>query len=101
MIAEPVEQIRQRANHWISVLSQGEMIAGQSTVGGGSLPEETLPTFLVALNVRSPNRVLSKLRLTQPAVIARLQGDRLVLDPRTVLVEQEPALLGSLMQAIH
>ena len=100
MIAEPAEQIRQRAFRWIDVLGQGEVIAGQATVGGGSLPEETLPTFLVALNVRSPNRVLAKLRAAQPAVIARLQDDRLVLDPRTVLIEQESALIGSVLQAL-
>ena len=101
MIAEPVEQIRQRAYRWIDVLGQGEVIAGQSTVGGGSLPGETLPTCLVALNVRNPNRVLAKLRAAQPAVIARFQDDRLVLDPRTVLVEQESTLLGSLLQTLH
>lgn len=101
MISEPVEQIRQRADRWVNVLGQGEVIAGQSTVGGGSLPEETLPTFLVALNVRGPNRVLTTLHAAQPAVIARLQDDRLVLDPRTVLAEQESALLGSLLQVLH
>jgi L-seryl-tRNA(Ser) seleniumtransferase len=101
MISEPVEQIRQRANRWVKVLGQGEVIAGQSTVGGGSLPEETLPTFLVALNVHSPNRALTTLRAAQPAVIARLQDDRLVLDPRTVMAEQESALLGSLLQVLH
>ena len=101
MIAEPVEQIRQRAYRWIDVLGQGEVIAGQSTVGGGSLPGETLPTCLVALNVRNPNRILAKLRAAQPAVIARFQDDRLVLDPRTVLVEQESTLLGNLLQTLH
>lgn len=100
MIAEPVEQIHQRALHWISILGQGEAIPGQSTVGGGSLPEETLPTFLVALNVRSPNRTLARLRAAQPAIIARLQDDYLVLDPRTVLAEQESTLLESLLNIL-
>jgi L-seryl-tRNA(Ser) seleniumtransferase len=101
MIAEPPDHIRQRALRWVDILGQGEVIPGQSTVGGGSLPEETLPTFLVAVTVPSPNRVLAILRVTRPAVIARLQDDRLVFDPRTVLIEQEPILLASLSRAIH
>lgn len=100
MIAEPSDQIRQRASRWIKILDQGEVIPGQSTVGGGSLPEETLPTFLVALNVPNPNRVLANLRAAQPAVVARLQDDRLVLDPRTVLLEQDAILLDNLSHAI-
>lgn len=100
MIAEPSDQIRQRASRWIKILDQGEVIPGQSTVGGGSLPEETLPTFLVALNVPNPNRVLANLRAAQPAIVARLQDDRLVLDPRTVLLEQDAILLDNLSHAI-
>jgi L-seryl-tRNA(Ser) seleniumtransferase len=100
MIAEPPDQIRQRASHWVNILDQGEVIPGQSTVGGGSLPEETLPTFLVALTVPNPNRVLANLRAAQPAIVARLQDDRLVLDPRTVLLEQEAILLNNLSNTI-
>jgi L-seryl-tRNA(Ser) seleniumtransferase len=101
MIAEPVDHIHQRASQWVQILGQGEVIPGQSTVGGGSLPEETLPTFLVSLNVASPNRVLARLRTTRPAIIARVQDERLVLDPRTVLFEQETTLIENLLKAIH
>ncbi len=100
MISEPSDQIQQRADHWVNILGQGEVISGQSTVGGGSLPEETLPTFLVALKIPSPNRVLAKLRSAQPAIIARLQDERLVLDPRTVLIEQESILLENILKII-
>lgn len=100
MIAEPSDQIHQRAVHWVNILGQGEVIPGQSTVGGGSLPEETLPTFLVALKIPSPNRLLAKLRSTQPAIIARLQDECLVLDPRTVLIEQESILLENVLKII-
>jgi len=96
MIATPTEALRNRAEAWREHLAQGEVIPGQSTVGGGSLPEETLPTFLLALSSNSPNRNLARLRQEVPPVVARLQNDRLVLDPRTVLQEQDAALLGGL-----
>jgi len=101
MIAMPSEQICNRASAWAATLGQGEVIAGESTVGGGSLPGETLPTYLLALSVRSPDRLLARLRQQNPAVIARLQDDRVVLDPRTVLPGQEEALLHGLTQALE
>lgn len=96
MIAMPTEQIRERAQNWVEVIGHGEVINGESTVGGGSLPGETLPTFTLALRVRSPNRFIARLRESHPAIIARLEDDRVVLDPRTVLPEQDGALLDGL-----
>jgi L-seryl-tRNA(Ser) seleniumtransferase len=96
MIAMSTEQIRERAQNWVEVIGHGEVINGESTVGGGSLPGETLPTFTLALRVRSPNRFIARLRESHPAIIARLEDDRVVLDPRTVLPEQESALLDGL-----
>jgi L-seryl-tRNA(Ser) seleniumtransferase len=100
MIATTPEQIQARAHHWFEVVGAGQVIPGLSTVGGGSLPEETLPTFLLALDVRQPNRFLSRLRQVNPPVIARVEADRVVFDPRTVLPEQEGALLVGIQNAL-
>ncbi|MBN1148367.1 MAG: L-seryl-tRNA(Sec) selenium transferase [Anaerolineales bacterium] len=100
MISTPAEMLRVRAQAWADALEHGEVIAGESTVGGGSLPGETLPTFMLALSAGSANRFLARLRQAHPPVIARLQDDLVVLDPRTVLPEQEPALL-SVLKTMH
>ena len=100
MIAASPESVRERAEGWAGQLGRGEVIPGESTVGGGSLPGETMPTFLLALRLPKPDRCLARLRQARPAIIARLEDDRLVLDPRTVLSEQEPALLAGLRQLI-
>jgi L-seryl-tRNA(Ser) seleniumtransferase len=100
MIATTPEQIQARAHHWCEVVGAGQVIPGLSTVGGGSLPEETLPTFLLALDVRQTNRFLSRLRQVNPPVIARVEGGRVVFDPRTVLPEQEGALLVGIQNAL-
>jgi L-seryl-tRNA(Ser) seleniumtransferase len=93
MIATPAEQLQERAEVWVKQLGQGEVLQGRSTVGGGSLPEETLPTWLLALTIRHPNAFVSRLRLADPPVIARVEDDRVLLDPRTVLQWQEKSLL--------
>ncbi len=93
MIGTTAEQIEARAQRWRAVLGMGEVIEARSTVGGGSLPEETLRTFVLALNVPQPNKFMAKLRAANPPVIARVENGQVVFDPRTVLPEEEGALL--------
>jgi L-seryl-tRNA(Ser) seleniumtransferase len=101
MIAAPADVLRLRAEAWRSRLGQGEVVAGQSTVGGGSLPEETLPTWLLTFPAARPNALAARLRQARPPVIARVEDDRLALDPRTVLPDQEPILLDRLQAIVR
>lgn len=96
MIATPLADIERRAMSWLENLGQGRILSGFSTVGGGSLPEETLPTRLLVLEIKTPERGLKLLRRQSPPIIARIEEDRLVLDPRTVLPEQDDVLLDRL-----
>jgi L-seryl-tRNA(Ser) seleniumtransferase len=96
MIAAPLDLVQARARRWCETLGQGEVISGESTIGGGSLPGETLPTALLALSTGSPQRFLTQLRQVSPPIVARAQADRVVFDPRTVLAEQEEALMAVL-----
>ena len=97
MIVMPLTEIERRARRWRRALRRdgvpAEVVDGRSTVGGGSLPGETLPTKLVALPVPHPDQLAAALRAADPPVIARIEEDRLVLDPRTVLMEEERELL--------
>ena len=101
MISASPGTLQQRAETWKSTLGLGEVIPSQSTVGGGSLPEETLPTFVLALSVRSPNRFLDRLRRCQPPVIGRLEADNVIFDPRTVLEDQDHDLLAAIRSSIE
>lgn len=103
MIAAPAPDLKRRAEAWAEEL-QGKglragVIEGRSTVGGGSLPEETLPTFVLALEHERPTELARALRTGNPAVVGRLEGERLLLDPRTVLPEEDEALLRALAAA--
>lgn len=104
MISLPAELIQARAQRWVDVLGRGEVVASRSTVGGGSLPEETLPTHVLALNVSQPNSFLAALRMLQPPIIARIEAERVMMDPRTVLPEEEGAFLrgiASVLETYH
>ncbi len=88
MMSLTAEQVKVRAEAWQKALMQGEVVQSESTVGGGSLPEESMATFALALNVRSPDKFLLRLRTSNPPVIARTENNRVLLDPRTVLDDE-------------
>ncbi|MFL7795255.1 MAG: L-seryl-tRNA(Sec) selenium transferase [Anaerolineae bacterium] len=104
MIATPLKEIDQRAHRWQRALQkagvQAEIVDGESTVGGGSLPGEALPTKLVALTPPHPDRLATALRAADPPAVARIEEDRLVLDPRTVSSKDEEELLAAIDSAI-
>ncbi len=100
MISATKEQMRSRALRWSQTLGKGEVTASRSTVGGGSLPEETLPTWTLALESDHPDRLAADLRAAEPPVIGRIAEGRLLLDPRTVFPGQEEDLLHALSAAL-
>jgi L-seryl-tRNA(Ser) seleniumtransferase len=99
MIAVTEKELQDRVSGWISRLGVGWTVQGESAVGGGSLPGQTLPTTLLALQSPNPVRLLAQLRDADPPVVARILDDRIVIDPRTVLPEQD-AILVSLLSKI-
>lgn len=95
MISAPLEEIKQRAESWQRGIGRGEVMAEHSTIGGGSLPEETLPTFVLSLNLPRMDAFTAALRRAQPAIIGRVQGGKLLLDPRAVLAEDDEQLVST------
>ncbi|NUQ38993.1 MAG: L-seryl-tRNA(Sec) selenium transferase, partial [Caldilineales bacterium] len=61
---------------------------------------QTLPTTLLALATPHPDRVAAALRGGDPPVVARIEADTLLFDPRTLLPGQDAALLRAITQAI-
>jgi len=93
MMSVTLEQVKTRAGVWRDAVGHGEVLKSESTVGGGSLPEESMPTYVLALSVKSPDRFLKRLRDTKPPIIARVDGDKIFFDPRTVREEQDAKLI--------
>jgi L-seryl-tRNA(Ser) seleniumtransferase len=108
MISASQGKIVSRATSWASRLQKYGIPArtqrGESTVGGGSLPGETLPTTLLALDagkVPIPLDELAKrLRLRSSPIIVRIMRDTLLLDPRTVLEEQDKEVVQALAEEL-
>lgn len=96
MMSTPLNQLRGRAEAWRDELGRGDVVEGRSTVGGGSLPGESIPTALLELKVDSTEKFLHALRKNSPPIIARTENDRILLDPRTVPADQDGELIAGL-----
>ena len=80
---------------------QAETRPGRSAVGGGAAPGADLPTELVVLQPadREAPELERRLRSGEPPVVARIAGDSLVLDLRTVDADLDDTLLRALCAA--
>jgi len=100
MISATPEELKKKAKRWANQLVRAglpcDVSDGKSAVGGGSLPGETLPTTLLAIRVSSPDVCAAYLRACKPPVVVRIEEERLVVDPRTVLERDERELLTAL-----
>ena len=101
MIAEPAESIRARAERLVRLLDgvPAEVAPGESVIGGGSTPDLSIPTWLIAVAARDVVDLEKRLRAGDPPVVARIEKDRLILDLRTVFPEEETNLAAALRRA--
>jgi L-seryl-tRNA(Ser) seleniumtransferase len=106
MLGASTESIGARARAWQSRLMERgaavEVVAADSTVGGGSLPGERLATMALAI---TPARggaaeLLRRLREHEPPVIGRIVEERVLLDPRTVLPDEDDAVIDAVLAAL-
>ena len=107
MLTMTADEVRGRAETLTTAIGtlpgwRAELVAGTSAIGGGSAPGVELPTWLVAIakDDLSPDALEERLRHLTPPVIARIEGDRLLLDLRTVLPAQDVQLASLLPRAV-
>jgi len=100
MISKKEEELKITAEKWQRIVQTGIVEKGFSTVGGGSLPEERLPTYLLKFSVRNPDRFLAHLRKKKIPVIARIEDDKVCFDPRTVFESQEVIMLENIKSVL-
>jgi L-seryl-tRNA(Ser) seleniumtransferase len=103
MISLSAGTIRSRAAALVGQLNgiDAEVTGGESVLGGGSTPEQSIPTWLIAIAAPGLAGIERRLRQQDPPVVARLENDRLLVDLRTVEPADEPALVAALQAAVR
>ncbi len=107
MLTIPLNELHERAERFASRLQKvvdnaSIKVRGDvAYVGGGSLPDVSLPTAVIALSLKrlSEGELASRLRTGKPAVIGRTKDGEFILDLRTVFERQEDELLGAIAKA--
>ena len=105
MISAHPDQIRLRAQKWKESLQvDAEIIESKSAVGGGSLPGETLNSWALAIDsagvLGGAQALVTRLRENVPPIIARIDGDKVLLDPRTVMENEEDLVVDALRRCV-
>ena len=105
MISQSASDLKLRSLNWQqSIGKSAKVIKGYSTIGGGSMPEETLPTWLLAIsgkkNSIESQMVFDLLRKSDPPIIGRIENDMLLLDPRTVLPKYDDLIISALSKIL-
>lgn len=112
MLRMPAADIKRRAEAFVSKLKGKlpdgttlEIREGSSVIGGGSTPDQKLPTSLIVISIPGCSAVELEKRLRRPddgtPVIARIEEDCLVIDLRTVFPEEEVPLGDALLAALR
>ena len=96
MIRMTADEIKRRAEALAAGRPEWRVVEGRSVIGGGSTPDQSLPTWLVAIQNEKAASFEKRLRTGNPAVIVRIENDTILVDLRTVFPEEEAALLEAL-----
>jgi L-seryl-tRNA(Ser) seleniumtransferase len=106
MLTRTAEEIKTDAEELASRLGSAVNAVvkqSESYTGGGSLPTQSLPSFVVSLRPSSINadELAKRLRIGTPSIVARVERDAVLIDLRTVLEDQKSALEEGINAAVN
>ena len=106
MISAPVDELSFRADAWRDTTWEwASVVESRSAIGGGSLPGETLPSAALRIDCMaldtSPDDMLAQLRSGRDAIIGRIEDGQVLLDPRTVLPNEDEAVAHAVRSLAH
>ena len=103
MISESNKTLRSWAEQIASQVNGSSLtiVDTQSTIGGGSLPGQTLPSTAICIDSKSPDSLAKALRQSNNPVMARIENDQVFIDLRTVLPEEDNTLSQILLETIR
>ncbi len=101
MISADIESLKARVIDWQNKITiESNIIEGQSTIGGGSLPGQILPTYLLSISGLKidcgVNEFFNKLLKNKFPIVARIEKNNIIFDPRTVLGNEDSKLIDGI-----
>jgi L-seryl-tRNA(Ser) seleniumtransferase len=90
MIMEPLDNVRQRAETLAAKIVGSAVQQNETAVGGGSTPDQTLPSYVVEIQTEHAASLERKLRANNPSVLVRIEKGKVLLDCRTLTDSELP-----------
>ena len=103
-VARSEQWLRSRAETWQQRVGEGTEVAPSiSVVGGGSMPGQSLPSWALAIDSSTPgaDELARRLRMAPIPVIPRVENDRVMVDARTVLPDEDDSLIETVRRVLH
>jgi L-seryl-tRNA(Ser) seleniumtransferase len=96
MIMEPLQSVRDRAGLLASHIPHSTVRSSEGAIGGGSTPDQSLPTFVVEVKTENASKLERALRLGEPPVLVRIEKGNVLLDCRTIQ-DSEVVTVGAIV----
>jgi L-seryl-tRNA(Ser) seleniumtransferase len=97
MLAATLDGLRERAKAYINEVPGAAACESDAYVGGGALPQARIPSIAIAIPSEKPQALAAALRTGDPAIVARIESGRVLLDLRTVAPEEDRIVISSLI----
>lgn len=103
MLSAGAKALREKAEQLLSMLAEAgisaQIVPTEGQVGGGSVPNQVLPSFAVAFT-QDVNKLEEQLRLSDRPIIGRIHEGKYLLDVRTLWEEDFPIIVEAIREAI-
>jgi L-seryl-tRNA(Ser) seleniumtransferase len=101
MLSATLAELHARAHAYAAAVSCAEIVETRGYIGGGALPQASIASLGVAIQTPEPGALCARLRCGDPAIVARIERDRVVLDLRTIAPSQDGGVVARLAQEIR
>ncbi len=97
MLGATIDELRERARRYVAAIPGAEIVESVAYVGGGALPQAQLASVAVALPGEDAAALAASLRRNAPAIVARIEDGRVLLDLRTIAPEEDSTVRAALI----
>ena len=95
MLGTTVDELTARAGPYIAAMPGATVVESDAYAGGGALPRARIASAAISLAVENPASFTAALRRENPAIVPRIERDRVIFDLRTIAPEEDDTVIST------
>lgn len=96
MLTMTIDELRARARRYVDAMPSASIVESEAYIGGGALPQAAVPSIAVAIATPQPDALTARLRNGAPPIVARIEAGRVLLDMRTIALDEDDVVVTAL-----